>query len=133
MFYRSFHTCMRCDIRNQNLKISLTGAQTSTVSFLNALITQWYLNLSGDVHVWLNARVSHSFFWAALSHSSSEDGHLSTAVLLFNVSKQDFCCVVHHYIEKVKQSICTDVSKCVKKFSSGAKIPKQRKKIGAYR
>lgn len=80
--------------------INLVGAQTSTVSFLYELMTQWYLNLSGFVQVCCNAKISQFFFLAARSHSSLEVGHAPTAFLLFRDCKQGACCVVYHCMEK---------------------------------
>lgn len=54
-------------------KINFFGAQTSNVSFENALMRQWYSYCSSRVSSATN--LLHFFCLAALSHSSLEVGH----------------------------------------------------------
>lgn len=69
-------------------KIILEGAHTSTISFLNPLITQWYLNLSTESHFCLDAILSQFFLRAAVFHPVFEVGQAVTISTLSTASLQ---------------------------------------------
>lgn len=89
--------------RNTLPKIILEGAQTSNVSFLYPLITQWYWNFSTGEQSWCNAIPLQFFLRAALSHSVLEVGQDFTISTLSTASWQYIFSLLHTYLQKKKK------------------------------
>lgn len=75
--------------KNKSLpKIILEGAQTSIVSFLYPLITQWYWNFITGPQFCFDAILLQFFLRAATSHSVFEVGQDFTTATLLTASWQ---------------------------------------------
>lgn len=83
-------------------KIILVGAQTSSVTFLYPLITQWYWNFSAVVQFCFDAILLQSFLRAASSHSALDFGQDSTISTLLTASRQYLFTPIHDFGKELK-------------------------------
>lgn len=93
----------------------ISGAQTATVLFSQALRTQWYLNLSRFVQFCISAICSQGFRRFARSNSASFEGHDDIVSIVDKDNKHcssayiGLCCVVYSINIVIKRNFLSSL------------------------